>query len=279
MTLPLYPNFISVSLDLQAEVQNIILKSASPLSALSFANLHLFREKYGFKVAKLNDSLIVKGSSNGENFFSVIGKIPPNKFLTELLKNAYWKNVMDTVENYTQTEDRDNFEYLYLHTDLANLEGKNFQKKRNLVNAFLKEFSPEEREQKILNDETKKSALQVLEKWRQNRGSEGDYKSAKEAIELHEKLNFFGMVFFVRGVPVGYCQGEPLADSKSFAIHFEHAIDEYKGVYQYINQQFARSIPPEFEFINREQDLGDEGLRQAKMTYRPIGFVKTHIVR
>jgi hypothetical protein len=62
-----------------------------------------------------------------------------------------------------------------------------------------------------------------------------------------------------------------------FGIHFEKGIDEYKGIYQYINQNFAASLDEHYVYINREQDLGDEGLRQAKMTYRPIGFVRKYI--
>jgi hypothetical protein len=63
-----------------------------------------------------------------------------------------------------------------------------------------------------------------------------------------------------------------------FAIHFEKANDRYKGVYQYINQEFAKTLPNYFKLVNREQDLGDEGLRQAKMTYRPSSFVKKYRV-
>ncbi|MDR2732198.1 MAG: phosphatidylglycerol lysyltransferase domain-containing protein, partial [Fibromonadaceae bacterium] len=110
----------------------------------------------------------------------------------------------------------------------------------------------------------------------QNKGTHGDYDSAKEALELHEFLGFSGLVFYVKGTPVGYCQGEILPDEKSFAVHFEKAIDKYKGIYQYINQEFAKSILENITYINREQDLGDEGLRQAKMTYRPVDFVRIY---
>jgi len=63
-----------------------------------------------------------------------------------------------------------------------------------------------------------------------------------------------------------------------FAVHFEKACDRYKGIYQFMNQAFAQSLPKYFKLINREQDLGNEGLRQAKMTYRPSGFVKKYQV-
>jgi hypothetical protein len=61
-----------------------------------------------------------------------------------------------------------------------------------------------------------------------------------------------------------------------FAIHFEKGIDEYKGIYQFMNKTFAVSLPRFFTWINREQDLGDEGLRQSKMTYRPCDFVRKY---
>jgi hypothetical protein len=62
----------------------------------------------------------------------------------------------------------------------------------------------------------------------------------------------------------------------SFVIHFEKAVSDYKGLYQFMNQSFAAILPGKYKFINREQDLGNEGMRQAKMTYRPIGFVKKY---
>jgi hypothetical protein len=62
-----------------------------------------------------------------------------------------------------------------------------------------------------------------------------------------------------------------------FTIHFEKAIDAYKGIYQFINQSFAAALPGYYTHINREQDLGDPGLRQAKMTYRPCGFVEKYV--
>jgi hypothetical protein len=267
-----------VSLGLQEKIQEIILESKSDISALTFANLYLFRNKYRFNVSLLENSLLVAGADKGRTFFSITGDAPPREILSELLKKYnYWKNVSNEQALHSPLaliEDRDNFEYLYLRTDLAELPGKNFQKKRNLVNVFIKTYSMENTEKKFMNSETIKDALLVLDEWRKGKGLHGDYDSAKEALDLHCELGFAGLVFYVGKKPVGYCQGETLANGKSFAVHFEKAIDGYKGIYQYINQEFAKSIPQSITFINREQDLGDEGLRQAKMTYRPVDFVK-----
>jgi uncharacterized protein len=278
MTLPIYPDFAPVSLGLQEEIQKIVLESKSDISALTFANLYLFRNKYGFNVSLLNNSLIVAGTDKSKTFFSIIGDVPSKEILSELLKKYdYWKNISSKQALHSPValmEDRDNFEYLYLRTDLAELPGKNFQKKRNLVNAFIKTYSLENTEKKLLDSETIKDALFVLDEWEKSKEEHSDYASAKEALNLHSELGFVGFVFYVGGKSVGYSQGEMLANEKSFAVHFEKAIESYKGIYQYINQEFAKSIPKSIICINREQDLGHEGLRQAKITYRPVDFVR-----
>ena len=281
--LPLYPNFIPVSLDLQEQMQNLTLKSKTSVSVFTFANLYLFRNKYNFKATLLENNLLIAGTYKGKTFFSIPGKIPQKEILMELLKKYdFWRSISaeqaakikTLLPNETISEDRNNFEYLYLRTELAELPGRNFQKKRNLVNTFIKTYSPQNIEKKVLGKKNIKDALRVLDKWKLGKNAKGDYDSAKEALDLHEVLGFSGMVFYVGGVPVAYCQGEALANGKSFAVHFEKAVDDYKGIYQYVNQEFAKTIPEDIACINREQDLGDSGLRQAKMTYRPVDFVK-----
>ena len=265
-----------ISLDLQEQIQTIISKSKSNISSFAFGNLYLFRKKYDFKVSISETTLITAGiDGKGRTFFSIFGELPPKEKIDELLeKYRFWKGISEEkAKMLNATEDRDNFEYIYLRTDLAELPGKNFQKKRNLVNAFIKAHP--HRETKILDKNTLKDAMQVLNEW----GKRADYDAAKEGLELHEALGFSGLVFYVDGNPVGYCQGEALADGESFAVHFEKALDKYKGVYQYINQEFAKTVPDNIIYINREQDLGDEGLRQAKLTYRPFGFVKLFSIK
>jgi hypothetical protein len=254
----------------------MFLSSKTSISGFAFANLYLFRNKYSFNASLLGNDLLITGAFEGKTFFSILGKIPPKEILEELLKNHdYWKGISEEqAAELAAVEDRNNFEYLYSRTDLAELPGKNFQKKRNLVNAFIKTYSEKGIEKKELTKETLKDAQHILDEWKLIKGISGDYDPAKEALELHEVLGLSGMVFYVGGIPVGYSQGEALADGKSFAVHFEKALDEYKGLYQYINQEFAKSLPENINCINREQDLGSDGLRQAKMTYRPIGFIK-----
>ena len=75
---------------------------------------------------------------------------------------------------------------------------------------------------------------------------------------------------------MAYSLGEELMQGRSFAIHFEKAVNGYKGVWQFVNQAFAAILPEKYQTINREQDLGDQGLRSAKMSYKPCGFIKKY---
>jgi hypothetical protein len=257
------------------------------ISEFTFSNLYLFRGTYGYRVSRLpGRTFLIEGERNGKSFFYVPCALPELPVLDELMgRHDYLKNLSQSqVEaqrcelegrGYVVAEDRDNFDYLYLRTDLAELSGKTYHKKRNLVNAFINSY---DYEQKPLTKANVADALAVLDKWRESKGFEGDYAASREALELFDLLGMRGCVYYVDGAPAGWCLGEPLAKGRMFAVHFEKAVEDYKGIYQFINQAFAQALPSYFKEINREQDLGDEGLRQAKMTYRPHAFVSKYRV-
>ena len=176
---------------------------------------------------------------------------------------------------YHVWEDRDNFDYLYRREDLASLSGRRFHRKKNLVNLFLRNNACTA---KPLLPEYAGDALNILETWRQQQTTPGDYDAAREAIERMEQLQLCGGIFYIDDVPAAYSLGEELSRGTMWVTHFEKAVESerYKGIYQYVNQAFGGVLPGKYELINREQDLGDPGLRQAKIGYRPVGFVKKY---
>ena len=303
MAIPSFPEFTSVTLDLKSEMHPKLSLTADGVSEFTLAGLYLFRERYSYKVSKLEDKTLIisgiqpphtaessAGDSAGEEakkFFMTPCAVPGRGILLELFKtHDYWKNISESLLipergkledcGIEFAEDRDNFDYLYLRTDLAELQGKKYHKKRNLVAKFLKSYTHEE---KPLTPELIPEAVKILEEWKNNKIGETDYAACMEALRLFTELNLKGMVFYIDGKPAGWCLGEPNGRGRIFTIHFEKGLDEYKGIYQFINQAFAASLPEYFTHINREQDLGDEGLRQAKMTYRPSGFVRKYTGR
>jgi len=286
---PSYPDFTTLDIGLKSNLHPRLSLTFDGVSEFTFSGLYLFRKKYNYRISRNgpDGGFIISGEQNSKEgkktFFMTPCAAPEREILESLFEtHDYWKNISENVLSPVRDdlsgiiieEDRDNFDYLYNRSELAELPGKKFHKKKNHVNNFLLNYP--DYEQKQLNAALIPVALEILEKWRLSRSEDGDYNAAKEALEMFDSLTLRGSVFFVNGKPAAYCLGESISRGKMFAIHFEKAIEEYRGIYQFVNQAFAASLPRFFTQINREQDLGNEGLRQAKMTYRPCGFVKKY---
>ncbi|MBN1242261.1 MAG: DUF2156 domain-containing protein [Spirochaetales bacterium] len=287
MSIRVWPEYTPISLEMRDELLPALRELPDGVSEFTFAGLYLFRDTYRYRVAQLpGGGYVVSGEKAGEPFFLLPFEVPDAATLRSLFDtHRYLKNLSarllaanrDAFEaaGYRVVEDRDNFDYLYARTDLAELSGKQYHKKRNLVNAFVNSYSREERP---LDDSNASHALDILEAWRLAKGIDGDYAAARDALEHREALGLEGRVWYVEGASAAFALGERLAGGSMFAIHFEKAVDSFKGIYQYVNQAFASALPAEIVTLNREQDLGEEGLRQAKLTYRPNGFVMKYRV-
>jgi len=288
LMIPNYPDFAPISWEMQEDLHPRLVMLKDGISEFTFANLFLFREKYGYTLSTLPDMhLVISGRDDGgRRFFMLPCGTSDLKLIEDLFKSHdYLKNFPESAvesfridlekNGYEVHEDRDNFDYLYMRKDLAHLSGKKLHKKRNLVNAFINNYNYEE---KWISDENRKDTLAVLDKWREGREEAGDYDAARESIETMDRFNLKGCLTYVDGQPAAYSLGEPLVHGRCFAIHFEKALSEYKGIYQFVNRSFASMLPRHYVHINREQDLGNPGLRQAKMSYRPCGFVKKYKV-
>jgi hypothetical protein len=279
--IPDYPYFSELDLMQRATMHPLFQQLPDGISEFTFANMYLFRKSHHYQVSRLSEELLlISGADEGKPFFMLPFGLPDEKLLHQLFKDfgtmkcvsASQAEVLAQLECRV-FEDRDNFDYLYLRRDLAELAGGKFHKKRNLIKAFVSNYSYEGRP---LLEEYMPDALRVLDAWRQGRDDPGDYEAAKEALEKAEELQLCGGVYYVDGRPVAYSLGEELMLGRSFAIHFEKAVGEYKGLWQFVNQAFASILPDKYDTINREQDLGDEGLRHAKLSYKPVDFVRKY---
>jgi hypothetical protein len=286
VTIPKYPDSAEVTIDMRPMLHPKFQALTDGISEFTFANIYLFRQTHNYRISGLENELFVITGRDGENpFFMLPFGLPDENIIRELFNNYHTMKAATfqqaeklKTKRYSVSEDRDNFDYLYSIEDMVNLTGRKFHKKKNLLNIFVKN---NECQAKPLLEEYRDDALKILAQWKKQHDEPSDFIAAKEALEKMWPLQLCGGIFYIEGQPVAYCLGEELALGESFVIHFEKAVlgEDLKGIYQYINQAFASILPEKYKTVNREQDLGDPGLRHSKISYRPVDFVKKYKVK
>ncbi len=172
-------------------------------------------------------------------------------------------------------ETRDFFDYLYKSEDLANLIGRKYHSKKNHVSFFEKTF---DWKYEPINEANIEQCLLLNDHWeglnKQKNPEEitEENLAIKKALKHYFDLDFEGGVLTVQGEIVAFTFGEKLNDT-TFCTHVEKAYGNIRGAYQMINREFARQLIDKYEFINREEDTGSEGLRRAKLSYHPHRLV------
>jgi hypothetical protein len=279
-----YPNLTELELADRPLLEPLFRELRDGLSELSFAGIYCFRASHAYRIGRLADgTYLLIGADKGIPFFICPLGLPRADALPELFERFSSMKLVTEAQaeqlrlaGYEVTEDRDNFDYVYRREDLAALRGRALQRKRNLVHAFEKMHSYEAYP---YSGERLGDAIAILEAWRDNAKDQADYAPSREALEHASDFGLHGRVYYVEGKPAGYTLGETARAGTMFVVHYEKTIPNLKGLYQLINMDFVRSLPAPVTLINREQDLGDPGLRQAKITYRPCDFVKKYRAR
>lgn len=257
----------------------------------SFANLFLWHGDYRNSFSLINDCLIIK-TQDGDN---VLYRLPLgndfNKAMESLriingaLPNfyafdgqAFDKFKSKYSDYYEIYECRDEFEYIYKTDDLANLSGKKYHSKRNHISAFSKKYNW--RYERI-DDSNVEKINECAKKWYQahNENDKGtisiDRDESKLLIENMNELDLVGGAIFVDNNAVAFTIGTPL-NNRIFDIMVEKALPEFSTAYSVINREFAKNELLSYEYINREDDMGVEGLRKAKLSYKPEILLKKY---
>lgn len=186
-------------------------------------------------------------------------------------------------DQYEVTEQEDLKDYLYEGEALRNLSGKKLHKKKNHLNAFVKEYEGRYEYRKLCCSD-RQDVWQFLDLWREQKGDGAEEHLDYEVEGIHEILkNCFSLNIRMGGIYIdghleAFSIGSYNALEQMAVIHIEKANPEIRGLYQFINQQFLIHEFPEAVLVNREDDLGLEGLRRAKMSYNPVGFARKYSV-
>ncbi len=177
-------------------------------------------------------------------------------------------------------ENRDQFEYLYDRNLLATLPGNKYQKKRNHVNGYKKMYG--EPDYRPMDDAVVEDMLSLQDEWCKwhectNSPSLQAENTAinKVLSHWHDFPHLMGGALYVDNAMVAFSVGEKLDDG-TLGVHFEKGHSGFRGVYQTMNTLFVQKVGQDCIYVNREQDLGEEGLRQAKMTYFPVDFLRKY---
>lgn len=259
----------------------------------NFTNIFVWAKTFNQRVAKFNDYLIVKNGHNtdDQSFFFPAGSGDVKPVLEAMLQDSVEtghsfvltgvspenRAVLDTLfpEAFVYTEQRDNFDYLYTVEKLVNLSGKKLHGKRNHIARF-KENNPDWVFEPI-TAENLPECWQMNKEWciingcRENEQLADEFGAVRTSFDNFFALGLEGGLLRAGGRVVAYTMGEPL-NSDTYNTHIEKAFSDIQGAYPMINREFAAYIQqrhPQILYINREEDMGNEGLRKAKLSYQP----------
>ncbi len=178
------------------------------------------------------------------------------------------------IYNIEYSQNRDYQEYVYLTQKLANLSGKELHKKKNHVNKFRSLYNYKF---VSMDNSVTHKCIEMANKWLYTKyeGNEKEYeielKSIITALNNFDYFNLFGGVLYVDDKIAAFTVGEERSPDTAL-IHIEKADVTYKGAYAAVNFEFANMLAPKYKYLNREEDMGIEGLRKAKLSYRPEFF-------
>ncbi len=203
--------------------------------------------------------------------------------INEILKKGYsinlipenWKIKLEEI--YFFEEQHDSFDYCYLLEELAFLKGRKYTKKRNKINQFMKKYDFKYEKIELSNIELVKEFQSNWisdEKVKNNKEIIKENLGIKEVLNNYFNLNLCGGVLFVDNCVVAYTIGEKIGNQ--MCVYIEKADEKYIGSYQMINTMFLRENADGIKIVNREDDAGVEGLREAKESYFPLELLKKY---
>jgi hypothetical protein len=216
-----------------------------------------------------------------KDYFNQVLKKPLRILLAD--ENAVGYLKLDP-ELFEIKEQEDLKDYLYDAQAMRTLAGKKLHKKKNHLNSFLREYEGRY-EYRILCCSDRDEVLYFLDKWWENKVEAAEFvrQLDYEVMGVHDILKNCSVLnvkmagVFIDGKLKAFTIGTYNALEKMAVIHIEKADPNIKGLYQFINQQFLiHAYPEEMVLVNREDDVGMEGLRKAKMSYYPIAFARKY---
>ncbi len=303
-----FPSYSALDMD-QREDFFHAYKFSPPCSAdMVFNTLFGWRDFFNYRVSRLGGFLIVYYVTAGRMVVLMplqTDKLDQDKFgqiFIELFRalfkyceeqglalefsdipEVYMKHIQK--DEFNIIDDRDHYDYVYKRSNLSALDGRAYAQKRNLVRQFENKYKWS---YEVLSDNNLSAAKQFIEKWdvaaaKNGILGAGAYCAACRLIENFDGIGACGGLLYADGkivaATVATLVDEFAYENGTFptaVVHHENGLTDHKGVYQMINKLFAMNLPEHIIYINREEDMGIDGLRKAKISYNPTLLIKKY---
>lgn len=274
------------------EIIDEYLKGKFNISDYNFTNQYLWSigEESKYKIE--NNVLIVKGVFAEEEYYYM--PVPKDKtddnlkalveVIREIIQDGHriilvpeeWKEILE--KDFILEERRESFDYIYNSKDLGTLKGRKYTKKKNKINNFTKTYNyTYER----ISEDNINEVIEFQKNWCLERECDtipilkNENLGIMNLLNHYSKMDYIGAMIKIENKVIAYSLGEILNDDYG-VIHIEKGLNEYTGSYQLINHLFAQNEFSNCKYINREDDFGDEGLREAKESYHPAFLLKKY---
>ncbi len=260
------------------------------------ANTIMWGKKYNIKICEVDNFLLraifnVNNQPFGYCYPMGLGDETPyiNLIIEDALERGVSANFMMlteeqcnrlidvTGEKYSFKELTGDEDYIYNFEDLSLLPGKKYHSKRNHISKFNRNYPNWHFD--LISQDNKQDAMTVMDKWCINNNIDvstyEEYYAMKMAFDNYSLFKMHGGILYVNDIPVAMTMGSAI-NRDVFDVCFEKALTEYDGSYAKVNNEFAKTLVG-FKYINREEDLGLESLRKAKLSYHPAVILKRFI--
>ena len=294
-TVPELPSMRPIELEDKPLLAGLFKKYPPVISEFTFTNLFAWRHAYNFNLSSMDGSFLVV--SLKEHALCVFDPLGPFEDKENIIRKCFLTRKDNKVLKFIRlpektaglfkktdglrlSEERDDFDYVYLTEDLIGLKGGDFDGKRNFVKRFNEKHSFMYK--KLLEDDVKE-CVSFQEEWclvkdcQHTQGLTKERQAMSEMLDNYKYLGMQGGMIEIDGKVEAVALGEQL-DPETFVVHIEKANGSFIGIYQVINQLFCQREAAGYKYVNREQDLGVPGLRQAKESYHPHHMVKKYTI-